>query len=442
MIFKLETYKTSNKWILNSFVVLYGILLFFQSYFVERTDFVPLIFLLAGLSLFYLLILANRDVFSVQKTLISSSFLIAICLFSDASLSNDYFRFLWDGELLNQGINPYDFKPNDLMVQQEFYSKPYFVELHKGMGELSARHYSCYPPVNQFFFWISTLFTNSITLNVLLLKCTVLASTGVGVYYLLKLLVAFHLEKSRISILLFNPLFIIETFQNVHFEAVMISFLLVAFYFIFKSKLAVGSLFFAFAIQIKLIPLLIFPFLLKLLGFKKSLLIWSITILFNVLFFASLIRFHNYENFIISLKLYFKNFEFNSSIFITIQYITKFKFYESIGSILSFISGSMILFFAFSGNKTSWNKFFKKLTLSFFIYYLFSSTVHPWYLLVPLVFSVFTDLKFMLVWSLLVFLSYIYYAFPPNDLLIFVFKFLQYFSFLLFLVFEIWKIKK
>jgi hypothetical protein len=40
------------------------------------------------------------------------------------------------------------------------------------------------------------------------------------------------------------------------------------------------------------------------------------------------------------------------------------------------------------------------------IYYLFSTTVHPWYLGVPLLLSVFTRYRFMQVWSFTVLLSY------------------------------------
>jgi len=39
-------------------------------------------------------------------------------------------------------------------------------------------------------------------------------------------------------------------------------------------------------------------------------------------------------------------------------------------------------------------------------YYLLSTTVHPWYLMLPLFLSIFTTYKYMLVWSWLVFLSY------------------------------------
>jgi hypothetical protein len=50
-----------------------------------------------------------------------------------------------------------------------------------------------------------------------------------------------------------------------------------------------------------------------------------------------------------------------------------------------------------------------------FTAYLFlTMTVHPWYLLMAVLFSVFTSYKYMIVWSYTIFLSYQGYANPAN----------------------------
>ena len=49
------------------------------------------------------------------------------------------------------------------------------------------------------------------------------------------------------------------------------------------------------------------------------------------------------------------------------------------------------------------------------VYLLLSTTVHPWYLAIPLFLSVFTRFRFMLIWSLLVILSYSAYSNAQYD---------------------------
>ena len=77
-------------------------------------------------------------------------FLIAL-----PSLSQDFYRFIWDGLLLQNELNPYAFSPNELMADNALFNPSLKSELFSGMGELSAQHYSNYPPVNQLGFLFS-----------------------------------------------------------------------------------------------------------------------------------------------------------------------------------------------------------------------------------------------------------------------------------------------
>ena len=47
------------------------------------------------------------------------------------------------------------------------------------------------------------------------------------------------------------------------------------------------------------------------------------------------------------------------------------------------------------------------------IYYFLATTVHPWYLALPLILSIFTRFRFALVWSILVVSSYSAYSSMP-----------------------------
>jgi prepilin signal peptidase PulO-like enzyme (type II secretory pathway) len=74
---------------------------------------------------------------------------------------------------------------------------------------------------------------------------------------------------------------------------------------------------------------------------------------------------------------------------------------------ITFIS---VLFIALKRKNEIPEVLLSSMVFSFFIYLLLSTTVHPWYLTIPLLFSIFTRYRFMLVWSFVVFLSYYTYS--------------------------------
>jgi hypothetical protein len=72
------------------------------------------------------------------------------------------------------------------------------------------------------------------------------------------------------------------------------------------------------------------------------------------------------------------------------------------------------------------------------IYLLFTTTLHPWYVIPILVFSIFTTYRFAVLWSFLVFLTYSGYTtsgYTENLWVVGV----EYLSILLYLGYELWK---
>ena len=73
------------------------------------------------------------------------------------------------------------------------------------------------------------------------------------------------------------------------------------------------------------------------------------------------------------------------------------------------------------------------------VYFLLSTTVHPWYVATPLLLSVFTRYRFAIVWSLLVMLSYSAYGEEFNENLSLVA--VEYLVVIGMAVYEIWIVK-
>ena len=326
---------------------------------------------------------------------------------------------LWDGEITLSGYNPFDFTPNELYEQGITEGNSYLNQVYEGIGPMSQSNYSCYPPLNQAYFIIASAFSNSLVVNTILLKLTIIATQLLGAVYLRKILHILNIDVSRMWLLYLNPLWIIECTGNVHFEGVMISLILIAFYFLLQKKEVLGSVFFALAIQIKLIPLMLLPFFYRFLGFWKSTIFYSLTIVIVVGLGFIQLDSTNIANFGESLRLYFQVFEFNSFV---LHYYLQYGIAETgwnmtrlYGPHLSRIAVMIIVTLALYGQLTDWKILFKRMTLAYFAYLMLSSTVHPWYLLPMLALSLFTNYSFAILWSFLIFFSYVLYTYEGNS---------------------------
>ena len=329
------------------------------------------------------------------------------------NLSDDYFRFIWDGEITWQGINPFDFRPQEL-TDRAFMDSAYMQEVYAGVSDLSRRHYSCYPPVNQAYFIVSTAFSSSLPVNVFVMKLLVFLTELAGVFYLRKLLIHFKVDPKRLWIVFLNPLLIVECTGNVHFEGVMLSLLFIALYFLFTSRLLLGAIIFALAVQIKLVPLILLPFFLRHFPWKKAFMMYFV-IGFSVIGLAlTQLNSANFPNFLHSLALYFRVFEFNSFLFynynIFVQQFTGYNPLAFTGPILSVIVLFWIVIYALKRNTTDWKLLLERMLFGFFIYLILGSTLHPWYVIPLLGLSVFTNYAFPVAWSFLVFFSYFFYS--------------------------------
>jgi alpha-1,6-mannosyltransferase len=400
-------------------IVVFLVSIFLVNWQVDRTNFsfIALFYTLAFAA--YLLLIRYKEALSFKHFILIAGAAHLISMIYEPYLSIDYYRFIWDGEITWVGINPFDFTPQELFHQPFVQESPYLLEVYEGIGGMSQANYSVYPPVNQGYFLLATAFSNSLSVNTFILKLLIVITEIFGAIYLRKLLMYLKIETSRMWLLYLNPLWIIECTGNTHFEGVMISYLFIALYFLIQKKIVTGAVFFAIAVQIKLIPLMLLPFFYRFLGFWKSALFYLITITIVILLALLQLNNENIENFGNSVRLYFQVFEFNS--FILHYYIqygiaeTGWNLTKTYGPQLSRIAIGLIMTLALYGQINDWKKLFKRMTIAFFIYLLFSSTLHPWYVLTMLALSLFTNYTFPLLWSFLIFFSYVFYNYNDSS---------------------------
>jgi hypothetical protein len=384
------------------------------AYFVERQQISVLLGCWGILFGCYFILIRQKE--QVGQVIILGILFRLIWLFATPALSDDFYRFAWDGRLLVNGHNPFLYIPADLMQMPELAGKINAEELFQHLN--SPNYYSVYPPLNQYFFGLASFISgNNLQLNVILLRVIILLAEC-GTLWLLHKLSKEKNTNINISFYALNPLVIVELTGNLHFEAVVIFFLVLTYYlFTIKTTLWKPALALASAICVKMLPLIFLPLIIKKIGWKKGIIFSLLTGVFCVFYSFPLLNFEIIQNISKSVNLYFKSFEFNASVYYVVREIGYWIYgYNIIGiagrglSIVAFVS---ILYVSFRNkpiNKPLWIA-----GSVLIIYLLFATTVHPWYITPLILISCFINLRYALVWSVLIPLTYFSYTSIPYE---------------------------
>jgi hypothetical protein len=146
-----------------------------------------------------------------------------------------------------------------------------------------------------------------------------------------------------------------------------------------------------------------------------------------------------FDHFLESIRLYFKKFEFNGSVFEIWKGIDYLRFgFDNIDHITIYLSSFFLLVLILLSAKyfTAKNGDLMKTMFWIWMFYLlFSTTVHPWYVLPVFVISLLGSNLIGFVWSLLVILSYSAYNDMTNEYK-YVFLSIEYVLLLLTMIFE------
>ncbi|MEM9361711.1 MAG: mannosyltransferase [Bacteroidota bacterium] len=342
-----------------------------------------------------------------------------IFLFAEPNLSQDFYRFIWDGQLIKSGLNPYLYTPNQILEWSQIPIANY-TTLFEGMGELSAKHFSNYPPLNQITFTIAAfLGGKSILGSIIALRVQIiLADIGI-LYFGRKMLRYLKMDPNAIFWYFLNPLVIIELTGNLHFEGTMLFFFVWALYLLVKKQWIAAAPVYALSILVKLVPILFLPLFLRYLGFKKSVGFYILVIATCVVFITPFYTSIFIDNYSETVGLWFSNFEFNAGIYnmvksvgVTFFEAKPWELIKTYGKIMAL----SVIVIALALTFFKKNENFKVLTQSklwvLFAYLTLSSTVHPWYIIFLLTLGLFTNYKFPILWTLVVILSYWAYSNP------------------------------
>ena len=248
----------------------------------------------------------------------------------------------------------------------------------------------------------------------MILRTEIILADVISCWLLIKLL-AWRKLPRQLSLLFFlNPLVISELTGNLHYEGVMMMFVLLSFYLLLVNRhiywagAALGT-----AAAVKLLPLVFLPLMWRRLGWEQRIGLSAVCLGVLGITFTPFLSGDLLQNVASSVNLYFQKFEFNASLYYLVRAIGYWFFdYNVIGWAgpgLSAGAAAGMLLIAFARRLD----FFDAALLMLGLYFACATTVHPWYVCSLVALSGLTRHRFAVLWSALVPLSYHLYAQQP-----------------------------
>lgn len=189
--------------------------------------------------------LSNRGLLTV---ILAGALLFRITLlFSPPTLSDDLYRYVWDGKMQNAGINPYIYPPNAPEIAS------FRDEFYPGINNKPIS--TIYPPVTELSFrLVDAIWHSPYAMKTFFTLC------DLGVLaLLLALLRQSNLPESRVLIYAWNPLVLVEVAGTGHSDPLAVVFLLAALLAIVKRKPAGAIILLALSFVAKFFSVVLIP---------------------------------------------------------------------------------------------------------------------------------------------------------------------------------------
>jgi alpha-1,6-mannosyltransferase len=203
------------------------------------------------------LVVRGRAERAANGRALASILLVALAmrclLLPGTPVSNDLFRYIWDGRVQAAGINPYLYVPADAALSglRDAAIYPF----------INRADYAptIYPPSSQIVFYLVTRISEA----PIAMKAAMVAFEGLAVWTMLQLLALRGLPRSRILLYAWHPLPLWEFARSGHLDIIAIAFLLLAFLASERGSPLLAGIAFAAGVLAKFFPLVTGPALYK-----------------------------------------------------------------------------------------------------------------------------------------------------------------------------------
>lgn len=288
------------------------------------------------------------------------------------TLSDDAYRYIWDGLVQHAGINPYRFVPADAALAG-LQDTPLFELLN------SAEYFSVYPPLSQFVFFLGGwAYDGDWITSYYVIKAVFVAAEWAAVLLLSRMTSA-----RMLMLYALHPLVIIEVAGQGHTEALMVAALVLALWCVRRQKPAWASVAIGAAAMAKLYPVVLFPLLMRRYRWRGF---WPGALLIvgvSMPYAAPYVVPHVLD----SLRLYTALFEFNAGLYFAgkelLWAVTGSDWSKTLGPILSGGYVALLPVVYLLDARQNWS-LSRAMLVVLGLFLVLTTTVHPWYLLAVL----------------------------------------------------------
>src|SRR5258708_28789 len=174
-------------------------------------------------------------------------------VFAPPYLSDDIYRYVWDGRVQATGINPYRYIPADEHLQSLRDEKIY--------PKINRRDYAhtMYPPAAEVTYFLTTRISESVTW----MKLTIVGFELITVWLLMVLLASFGMPRQRILIYAWHPLAVWAFACIRHIDPLAFAFVALALLARKRNWETATGISLGLATLAKLFPIVLFPALYK-----------------------------------------------------------------------------------------------------------------------------------------------------------------------------------
>ncbi len=223
-----------------------------------------LIFVWAGLAYVAVRIAATIPARAALAIVLGGAALMRLPLLIEPPyLSSDMYRYVWDGRVQGNGINPYLHVP----------AAPALAHLRDTAiyPNINRADYAptIYPPAAQMLFWLITRFGDS----VLAMKLGFLAFEALAMAALIGILRQLSLPPTHVVAFAWHPLTVWEIAGNAHVDAVLVSLMLVSLLVALRDQTLAAGAIASVAVFLKPTALLLMPVLWRPWNWKLPLLL-------------------------------------------------------------------------------------------------------------------------------------------------------------------------